>query len=252
MIMGVVDKLLAERARQNNPPVRVAMAGPSAVPVPVFHRHAKHRAKSRFGGRFGAIAIGAGVALLCTEQSGMVIESSWLRRWSRYRTPVMLLLRALLPTATSVAVARLLFGHHVVVIVTAAAVAYLVTRIAVGQSPGRHWPGYAGSRHRVNYEMGISEAPGPPCCPRPAPFGITPSDWLQRSKRNVRRTSCTSRHKGIRLASSPPTAWRTNTRAADGAADRRIGSPQLPGHDRLCGTIRSIDLAEPAALPTST
>jgi hypothetical protein len=49
------------------------------------------------------------------------------------------------------------------------------------------------------------------------------------------------------LSSSPPTAWYTSARAADGAADRRIGSLQLPGHDRLCGTIRSIDLAEPAA-----
>jgi hypothetical protein len=77
-------------------------------------------------------------------------------------------------------------------------------------------------------------------------------DRLQRSTRNVRRTAGTCRHKGIRLSSSPPTAWYTSARAADGAADRRIGSPQLPGHDRLCGTIRSIDLAEPAALPTST
>ena len=82
--------------------------------------------------------------------------------------------------------------------------------------------------------------------------GATPLDRFQRSTRNVRRTAGTSRHKGIRLSSSPPTAWYTSARAADGAADRRIGSPQLPGHDRLCGTIRSIDLAEPAALPTST
>lgn len=79
--------------------------------------------------------------------------------------------------------------------------------------------------------------------------GATPLDRLQRSKRNV---PSTSRHKGIRLSSSPPTAWCTNAQAADGAADRRIGSPQLPGHDRLCGTIRSIDLAEPTALATST
>jgi hypothetical protein len=82
--------------------------------------------------------------------------------------------------------------------------------------------------------------------------GATSLDRLQRSTRNVRRIAGTSRHKGIRLSSSPPTAWYTSARAADGAADRRIGSPQLPGHDRLCGTIRSIDLAEPAALPTST
>jgi hypothetical protein len=75
--------------------------------------------------------------------------------------------------------------------------------------------------------------------------GATPLDRLQRSNRNV---PSTSRHKGIRLSSSPP----TNAQAADGAADRRIGSPQLPGHDRPCGTIRSIDLAEPAALATST
>jgi len=72
-------------------------------------------------GRFGAT--GAGVALLCTELFGMVIETWWLRRRSRYRTPVMLLLRAMLPTATNFAVARLVSGHHVVVIVTA--VAYL-------------------------------------------------------------------------------------------------------------------------------
>ena len=114
MIMGVVDELLAERARQNKP-------GPAAIPVPVLHQHAKHRAKSRFGRAIRSYR--AGVALLCTELFGMVIETWWLRRRSRYRTPVMLLLRATLPTATNFAVARQVSGHHVVVIVTA--VAYL-------------------------------------------------------------------------------------------------------------------------------
>jgi hypothetical protein len=115
MIMGVVDELLAERARQNKP-------GPAAIPVPVFHQHAKHRAKSRFAGRFGAAErarndylLRANIALLLEHQARV---------------------------------------HHM-------------------------------------------DAPR---------AGTTPLDQLQRSNRDVRRTAGTSRHKGKRLSSSPPTA----------------------------------------------
>jgi hypothetical protein len=44
----------------------------------------------------------------------------------------MLLVRVLVPTATSVAVVLLLTGHHVVLIVATAAAAYLVTIMAIG------------------------------------------------------------------------------------------------------------------------
>ena len=77
-------------------------------------------------------AVGAGVALVCTEFSGLVITSWWLHRQCGYRTPVMFLLRVLVLTAPSVAVAVLLSGQHVILAVTAAAVTYLVASMVIG------------------------------------------------------------------------------------------------------------------------
>ena len=81
-------------------------------------------------GRFGAV--GAAVALVCTELFGVMITSWWLHRRCGYRTPVMFLLRVLVPTAPSAAVAVLLSGQHVILAVTAAAVTYLVASMAIG------------------------------------------------------------------------------------------------------------------------
>ena len=77
-------------------------------------------------------AVGAGVALVCTEFSGLMITSWWLHRQCGYRTPVMFLLRVLVLTAPSVAVAVLLSGQHVILAVTAAAVTYLVASMVIG------------------------------------------------------------------------------------------------------------------------
>lgn len=81
-------------------------------------------------GRFGAV--GPGVALVCTELFHMAISSWWLRRRCGYRTPVMFMLRLLVPTAVSVVVTLLLSDHRVVVILVCAAVAYLATSAAIG------------------------------------------------------------------------------------------------------------------------
>ena len=81
-------------------------------------------------GRFGAV--GPGVALVCTEFFNMVVSSWWLHRQCAYRTPVMFLLRLLVPTGASVVVALLLSGHNVVLILAIAAAAYLATSAAVG------------------------------------------------------------------------------------------------------------------------
>ncbi|OBC01175.1 flippase [Mycobacterium sp. 852002-40037_SCH5390672] len=81
-------------------------------------------------GRYGAV--GPGIALVCTELFNMVVSTWWLRRRCGYRTPVLFLLRLLIPTAASVAVALLLSGHHVVVALLAAAGAYLATSAIVG------------------------------------------------------------------------------------------------------------------------
>ncbi|OBJ64572.1 oligosaccharide flippase family protein [Mycobacterium colombiense] len=81
-------------------------------------------------GRYGAV--GPGVALVCTEFFNMVVSTWWLRRHCGYRTPVMFVLRLLLPTAASVAVTLLLSGHHVIVVLIAAAAAYLATSAIVG------------------------------------------------------------------------------------------------------------------------
>ncbi|ORW89870.1 teichoic acid transporter [Mycobacterium sp. IEC1808] len=90
-------------------------------------------------------AVGAGLALVGTELFGMVLATWWLRRECDYRTPVAFLLRLLVPTAASVAVALLLSGHHVALTVTAAAAAYLATSAAVGPFG---WSSLAALRHR--------------------------------------------------------------------------------------------------------
>ncbi|SPM30971.1 oligosaccharide flippase family protein [Mycobacterium terramassiliense] len=77
-------------------------------------------------------AVGAGLALVGTELFGMVIASWWLRRTCDYRTPVAFLLRLLVPTGACVAVALLLVGHHVALVVTASAAVYLVTSVTIG------------------------------------------------------------------------------------------------------------------------
>ncbi|BBY24841.1 oligosaccharide flippase family protein [Mycobacterium stomatepiae] len=81
-------------------------------------------------GRFGAV--GPAVALVCTELFNMAISSWWLRRKCGYSSPVLFLLRLLVPTAASVVVTLLLSGYHVVFILVAAATVYLATSAAVG------------------------------------------------------------------------------------------------------------------------
>ncbi len=81
-------------------------------------------------GRLGAV--GAGVALVCTEAFNMTVASWWLRRQCGYRTPVLFLLRVLIPTGASVVVTELLLGQHVVLVLAAAAIVYLATSAAVG------------------------------------------------------------------------------------------------------------------------
>lgn len=81
-------------------------------------------------GQFGAV--GPGVALVCTEFFNMVVSTWWLRRRCGYRTPVMFLVRVLIPTGASVVVTLLLSGHHVVFVLVAAAAVYLAASAAVG------------------------------------------------------------------------------------------------------------------------
>lgn len=81
-------------------------------------------------GRYGAV--GPGVALVCTEFFNMVVSSWWLRRRCGYRTPVRFLLRLLVPTGASVLVTLLLSGFNVVLVLAAAAAAYLATSAAAG------------------------------------------------------------------------------------------------------------------------
>lgn len=81
-------------------------------------------------GPFGAV--GAGLTLVCTELFGLLVAGWWLRRQCGYRTPVMFLVRLLVPAAASVVVALALSGHHVVLILAAAATTYLATNAAVG------------------------------------------------------------------------------------------------------------------------
>ena len=80
--------------------------------------------------RFGAV--GAAAALVCTDLFGVMAASWWLHRRCGCRMPVMFLLRVLIPTAPSVAVAVLLSGQHAILAVTAAAVTYLVASMAIG------------------------------------------------------------------------------------------------------------------------
>ena len=80
--------------------------------------------------RFGAV--GAGVALVCTEVFGLALADWRLRRHCGYRTPLMFLLRVLFPTAAGVSVALMFSGHHVVFVVAAAAAVYLVVSLAIG------------------------------------------------------------------------------------------------------------------------
>ena len=77
-------------------------------------------------------AVGPGIALVFTEFFNMLFSSWWLHRRCGYRTPVMFLLRVLVPTAASVVVTLLLSGQHVVVTLLAAVAAYLATSAAVG------------------------------------------------------------------------------------------------------------------------
>ncbi|OOK78948.1 putative membrane protein [Mycobacterium kansasii] len=82
------------------------------------------------GARLGAV--GAGIALVCTELANMTIAGWCLHRQCGYRTPVTFLLRLLVPTAASVAVTLLLSGQHVALVLGAAAAAYLATSAVVG------------------------------------------------------------------------------------------------------------------------
>lgn len=82
------------------------------------------------GGRLGAV--GAGIALVCTELANMMIASWCLHRQCGYHTPVTFLLRLLVPTAASVGVTLLLSGQHVALVLGAAAAAYLATSAVVG------------------------------------------------------------------------------------------------------------------------
>ena len=89
-------------------------------------------------GRFGAV--GAGVALVCTELFGMVIAGWWLRRQCGYRTPVMFLLRVLVPTAPSVAVALLLRGSTWYWLWSLRLLSTWRPAWRSARSTGRHWP----------------------------------------------------------------------------------------------------------------
>nr|CRL69245.1 colanic acid exporter [Mycolicibacterium komanii] len=80
--------------------------------------------------RFGAV--GAGVSLVCTEVFHMTISTWRLRRRCGYRTPLLFLLRLLIPTGASAAVVLALSGLHVVVILTGAAAVYLAVSALVG------------------------------------------------------------------------------------------------------------------------
>ena len=80
--------------------------------------------------QFGAV--GAAAALVCTELFGIVFATWWLHRPCGYRAPVVFLLRVLAPTAVSAAVVVLLSGVHVLLVILAAFVAYLVANLVLG------------------------------------------------------------------------------------------------------------------------
>lgn len=81
-------------------------------------------------GRYGAV--GAGIALVCTELVGLVAASLRLRDQCGYRTPVLFLVRLLVPTAVTAAVVLLLSGNNAIFILVTAAAAYLAVNLAVG------------------------------------------------------------------------------------------------------------------------
>ena len=80
--------------------------------------------------RFGAV--GAAMALVCTEIFGMVIASWRLHTQCGYRTPIAFLVRTLVPAAVTVAVVVVLSGQHVLVVGTLAVMAYLAANVVFG------------------------------------------------------------------------------------------------------------------------
>lgn len=77
-------------------------------------------------------AVGAGVALVGTELFHMAVSTWRLHHRCGYRTPVVFLLRLLIPTGVSVAVTLLLSGQHVILTLAAACAAYLATSALAG------------------------------------------------------------------------------------------------------------------------
>jgi O-antigen/teichoic acid export membrane protein len=82
------------------------------------------------GARFGAV--GAATALIVSELIGWAIGSWWLSRKCGYRTPMVFFLRVLAPIAVSAGVVLLLYGFHVLLVIVAAIVAYLVGNLVFG------------------------------------------------------------------------------------------------------------------------
>ena len=80
--------------------------------------------------RFGAV--GAGLALVCTEVFGLIFASWWLKKQTGYRTPAAFLARTLVPAAATVAVVYALSGYHVLLVAAAAVVTYLGVNMVVG------------------------------------------------------------------------------------------------------------------------
>ncbi|OBK16433.1 teichoic acid transporter [Mycobacterium asiaticum] len=80
--------------------------------------------------QFGAI--GAGIALVCTELFGMTLASWRLRSQCGYHTPVRFLVRLLVPTAASAAIVLLLSGQQVIFVLAAAAATYLAVNMVFG------------------------------------------------------------------------------------------------------------------------
>lgn len=80
--------------------------------------------------QFGAV--GAAMALVCTELLGIVFATWWLHRTCGYRAPVAFLLRLLGPTAVTIGVALALSGRHVVVAGAAAVAVYIAANLAMG------------------------------------------------------------------------------------------------------------------------
>lgn len=81
-------------------------------------------------GRYGAV--GAAIALVCTEVFGMIFASWRLSSQCGYRTPFAFLLRTLGPTAVTVAATLALSGLHVLIVGTVAIATYLVANFALG------------------------------------------------------------------------------------------------------------------------